>query len=454
MKLFAWQWLAISSLLIATLAASAETRPQYGGTLHVTMRMTPITLDPAELSDSFASRSLIALIFDTLVTTDSRGRAVPALAESWQSSRANRRLQLRLRRGVKFHDGTPLAVEIVAASLRKANPSWNVTADGDFVIIEREGGDPNLLQELALPRNAIAKRDSDKTVIGTGPFHIVDWHPGNKLILAADEDYWRGRVFLDGMEIEMGKSFRDQINTLESGKADLVEIAPEQVHRVSPERFRLVRSDPVELLALEFARDIATSEEKNVRESLRLSLERRSMHSVLLQGAGQPAASLLPSWISGYGFVFSSEADLPRARQLRNQLRAVPALTMGYDTGDPLARLLAERIALNAKDAGLSVQLNSSATDLRLLRVPVACCDPWTALEELDAQLGLPISTGRSYSVEELYAAEQAILATDRAIPLFHLPASYASTTSCRGWLVSPDGSLDLANAWLKSAQP
>lgn len=454
MKLFAWQWLAISSLLIATPAIRAETRPQYGGTLHVTMRITPSSLDPAEISDSFAGRSLTALIFDTLVTTDSTGRGEAALAESWESSRGNQRLQVRLRRGVKFHDGTPLTVETAAASLRKANPSWNVIVDGDSVIIEREGGDSKLLQELALPRNAIAKRDSEKKVSGTGPFHIIDWQPGNKLSLAAEEDYWRGRVFLDGMEIEMGKSFRDQMNALESGKADLVEIAPEQMHRVSPERFRLVRSDPIELLALKFARDTATSEEKNLRESLRLSVERRSMHSVLLQGAGQPTASLLPSWISGYGFVFSSEADLPRARQLRDQIRAVPTLTMGYDNGDPLARLLVERIALNAKDAGLSVQLNPSATDLRLLRAPVACCDPWIALEELDTQLGLPTSRNKPYSVEELYAAEQAALATERVIPLFHLPASYASTTNFRGWLVRTDGSLDLANAWLKSAQP
>jgi len=454
MKRFAWQWLAISSLLIADTAVSAEIRPQYGGTVHVMMRATPSSLDPVEMPDSFASRSLTALIFDTLVTTDSNGRAEPALAESWQSSRGNQRLQVRLRRGVKFHDGTPLTVEIVAASLRKANPSWNVVADGDSVIIEREGGDPKLLQELALPRNAIAKRDSEKTDTGTGPFHIIEWRPGIKLSLAAEEDYWRGRAFLDGMEIEMGKSFRDQVNAVESGKAELVELAPEQMHHVSPERFRLVRSDPVELLALKFARDTATSEEKNLREALRLSLERRSMHSVLLQGAGQPTASLLPSWISGYGFVFSSEADLPRARQLRAQVRAAPTLTLGYYTGDPLARLLAERIALNAKDAGLSLQLNPSVTDIRLLRTPLACCDPWIALEELDTQLGLPASRNRPNSVEELYAAEKTAIATERVIPLFHLPASYASTTNFRDWLVRTDGSLDLADAWLKSAQP
>ena len=87
----------------------------------------------------------------------------------------------------------------------------------------------NCLRELALPRNAIAKRKPDSKPSGTGPFHVVDWQPGKKLTLAAEEGYWRGRPFLDGIEIEMGQSFRDQMTALELGRADLVEVAPEQV---------------------------------------------------------------------------------------------------------------------------------------------------------------------------------------------------------------------------------
>ena len=48
----------------------------------------------------------------------------------------SQRWQFRIRRGVKFHDGTPLTAEIAAASLRAANPSWNVVADADSVVID------------------------------------------------------------------------------------------------------------------------------------------------------------------------------------------------------------------------------------------------------------------------------------------------------------------------------
>src|SRR5581483_3416339 len=277
---------------------------------------------------------------------------------------------------------------------------------------------------------------------------------GKKLTLTANEDYWAGRPFLDQIEIEMGRSFRDQMNALESGRAQLVEVAPEQVRRLGPPRYEVLQSSPVELVALRFAGDAASVQQKNVRDALRFSLERHSMHTVLLQGAGQASASLLPLWMSGYAFVFPTEADLARARQLRDQVPGAPSLMIGYDNNDPMARLLVERIALNAKDAGLWVQLNAEGQELRLLRIPLASSNPRTALESLNRQLGLPAIAGKSQSIEDLFSAEQTALASGRVIPLFHLPLAYACAASVRDWAVAPDGSLSLVNAWLKSQQP
>ncbi len=457
MKLIGWRWIVASSLLIGALAANGETRPQYGGTVHVTMHAAPSSLDPADRSvpDSFARRGLTALIFDTLVTTDESGRAKAALAESWQPPRGNQHWQFRLRHGVKFHDGTPLSAEIAAASLRFANPSWNVRAEGDTVIVEADDSGLRLLAELALPRNAIVKRDPGGKLSGTGPFHIVNWEPGKTLIVAADEDHWGGRPFLDGIEIEMGRSFRDQMTALQLGRADFVEMAPEQTHRTSQEGRRLASSAPIELLALIFPREVSSPEEKLLREGLGLSVERGSVRDVLLQGAGQPADSILPTWISGYGFVFSAAADLPKARQLRDQVRMVPNWKLAYNSGDPLDRLLAERIALNAKDAGLSLQPTPSAVaDLRLVRIPLASSDSWLALEDAAAQAGLSAARSKGRSVEDLYAAEQAVLATERLIPLFHLPVTYASSSTLRNWTLRLDGSWNLADAWMESARP
>ena len=461
MKRFAWRCLAASSVMMGVLAgapgARGETRPQYGGILHVSMRTAPASLDPADNSqpDSFARRSLTSLIFETLVTFDVNGRAQPGLAVSWQASPGYQRWQLRLRGGVRFHDGTALTPEVAAASLRAANPSWNVSADADSVVIERKSGDPELLAELALARNAIAKRNSGNNPVGTGPYRVGDWQPGKKLTLASQENYWGGRPFLDGIEIEMGKSYRDQMTAMELGKADLVEVAPEQTHRVSLEGRRLANSQPVELLALIFAREARTPEEKLLRAALAHCVERASIRSVLLQGAGQPAASILPNWMTGYGFVFSAEADLSRARRVREQVQTIPRWNLGYDGSDAVARLIAERIALNARDAGLSLQPASTTTaDIRLARISLVSSDPRVALADVAAQAGFDAAAKEDGSVQELYSSEQAALATQRIIPLFHLPVSYAATSALKNWSLRPDGSLILVDAWLGNGKP
>jgi len=455
MKRFAWQWLAISSLLVASAAAGAEMRPQYGGTLHVGLSATLSSLDPADTAqeDSFARRSVISLIFDNLVTSDASGRVQPFLAESWQATAGNRQWQFRIRRGVKFDDGTPLTAQSVAASLRVANPSWNVTVEGESVILQFETAQPGLPAELAMARNAIVNRDQNGRLSGTGPFRIADWQQGKTLSLAADDNCWRGRAFLDGIQIVFGPSYRDQMTALELGKSDLVEVAPEQAHRVSPERYQILHSLPIELVALEFAREAPSAEEKALRQALNLSVERGSIYSVLLQGAGTPTASILPTWMSGYGFVFPVEANLAKARQLRAQVRAAQNWKLGYDSGDPLARLLAERIALNAKDAGLTLQPTAGGGDLRLVRIPLESPDPPTALDALLRRLGLP-ETKIGNSADELYAAEQVALAGERVIPLIDLPATYASTPRLKDWTVRTDGSWNIASAWLESAKP
>ena len=99
----------------------------------------------------------------------------------------------------------------------RANPDWKVFATGEGVIIECNAPTPDLPAVLALPRYGIAKRTGGK-VVGSGAFAIERWDPGKKLALSARDDYWGGRAFLDSIEIEMGKSFREQMIALDLGK--------------------------------------------------------------------------------------------------------------------------------------------------------------------------------------------------------------------------------------------
>ena len=455
MKRSASALIAAASLLIGA-GSTAATRPHYGGILRITVQAGLTSLDPADSNqpDSFTRRNLSRLIFDSLVDQDDRGRLQPAIATSWEPEPGNQRWHFYLRPGISFHDGTAVNTDTVAASLRTANPNWKVFATGDSVVVECDSPDPWLPAELTLPRNGIAKREGSK-LLGSGPFAISHWDPGKKLELSARDDYWRGRPFVDSIEIEMGRNFREQMIELDLGKAEVVEIAPEQAHRAVMEGRTTQSSTPFELMALIFSRDPQTPDEERQRQVLGLSIDRAALNNVLLQGAAEPTGALLPGWMTGYAFLFSSEAGLSRARQLRSEIRYAPSWNLGYDASDQLARVIAERITLNARDAGLSVQLtNGGAADFRLVRIPLASLDGALALTKLADALRLPQPKITSDASSDLYLAETSLIESKRVIPLLHLKITTATASTVKNWTTGRDGSWHTQDAWLAMEKP
>ena len=443
--------LLVASSLICVVGAAAATRPHYGGTLHVETRVTLTSLDPADLnqSDWFGCRNFFGLVFDTLVSLDEQGNPEPALASSWQAEQGSQRWQFHLRHGVTFQDGAQVTADTAAALLRKTNPTWKVFSEGETVVIERDSPAPNLPVELALPRNSIVKRAGGK-LSGSGPFAISQWDPGKKLSLIARDDYWGGRAFLDAIEIDMGRNPREQLLSLDLGKAQMIDIAPEQARREIAKGRRVETSSPIELMALVFSRDPQSPDDARQRKALAFGIDRESLNTVVLQGGGEPAGGLLPNWMTGYEFVFPSSLDLGLARQVRSEIPHTTAWTLSYDPADPVARVIAERITLNARDAGLSMQITSAnVADVRLVRVPLISPDGQIALGEVAPGLGLPQPKLASSSVDDIYGAESKLLQTQRVIPLLHLRTAYAVSDTVKNWKTARDGSWRVPNVWL-----
>ena len=444
----------IAFLLLAAIslasAAGAATRPRYGGTLRVMMQSAPTAIDlPADsaTADYWDAARLLSLIADNLVTLDAQDRPHPALALAWQSDATARHWQFTLRRGVKFHDGSVASAGAVAQILGAIHPEWSVQGSGDSLTIDTEASSPSLPAELALPRCLIVKRNANATPIGTGPFLVAEWQPGKLLKLAAHEESWAGRPFLDAIEVELGKSLRDQSIALELGKTDVIEATPQASGST-----RMRTSLPVELMALVFSAN-SKAQDPHLREALSLSIDRKPIQAVLLKGAGEATASLLPNWMTGYSAVFPAQADVSRAKALIAGSRQL-AITLSYDPRDPPAQLIAERIALNAREAGITVQVSVSATpDVQLVRIVLPSSDPATSLREVARELGLPRPLLHGNAVDDLYQAERTLLDGDAVIPLFHLPVASASSPRVQGWAPNRLGSWNLADLWLEDSR-
>jgi peptide/nickel transport system substrate-binding protein len=454
-------FLLVAVSVSLAVVAPGSTRPHYGGTLRLFIREAPASLDPGDSSAPGISAlpSISRLIFDTLVTLDARGHAQPALSTTWQADPGNQRWQFNIQPGVTFHDGTPLSSDAVAASLRTVNPNWKVFAAAEAVVVECEAPTPNLPAILALARYGIARRGGGK-LVGTGPFAINRWDAGKKLTLTARDEYWGGRAFVDSIEIEMGKNFHDQTIALDLGLADIIEVAPDQAPHAAAEGRHVESSAPAEWMALVFTHDIQSPEEGKFREALALSIDRTAINNVLLQGGGEPTGSFLPNWLTGYAFLFPTTVDLQRARQIRSDARAGPGWTLGFDGSDPLLKVIAARVRLNALDAGLallepvSLPTNSKVPDLRLVRMPLPSLDARVALSELAAGTGLPSPRFDGDPAYNLYAAESALLQSQRVIPLLHLRTATALGAKLMGWQEDPDGSWRLQNVWLGTEKP
>lgn len=302
---------------------------------------------------------------------------------------------------------------------------------------------------------------------GSGPFKILSWQPGKQLTLQANEKFRDGRPFVDSIEIAMGRSLRDRLLDLELNKSDLTAIPAQEARHAAESGVRVSQSQPDELLALVFLDDRPATIKTRAREisgqALSLSIDRAAIVTFLLQKVGEPAGALLPQWSSGTSFLFSTAADVPRAKELWSQITPSPNIVLGYDSADALEQSVAERIVVNAKEAGISMTAAANSAnkspklDARLVRLPMLSPNPANALNEILQNFGslagsalIPSTLPESSSPEDIYKREREVLGSYRIVPLVWLPQVYGLSARVRNWTVpAPGQAWPLADVWL-----
>jgi ABC-type transport system substrate-binding protein len=332
---------------------------------------------------------------------------------------------------------------------------------------------------LASGAHFILRRKADGTLIGTGPFFVVESaaaapseaNPAAikpaKMKLQANEESWSGRPYVDFVEVTLGEPPLRQLLDLQVGKADIAEIAPDLVRKGRQEGLRIWSSAPQTLVALRFDDSFGAPASDQLREAIWLALDRDTMANVLLQREAQPADSLLPQWLSGYAFLFESPMNLQRARELRAAFPAgVPGATqplrLRVDAPGDLYKLMGERVAVNARQANLMVQValapasagnsQAPAAGLHLVAWHYDSLSPCAELEAFVKQLlgsgDLPANTT---DPEQLFAQERRLLEERRILPLVLLPEYAGVRANVHNWNASPWGDWRLADVWLDS---
>ncbi len=359
----------------------------------VTAGMTgePSTLDPAQAWDS-ASSPIIGNIFETLVRLHPRTLAIePWLAESWEARDGGRSWLLRLRPGVRFHDGTPCdAAAVVFSFRRQLDPRsphrhyempmfaeiftpLRAVSEVDPRTVRFELREPfapflaTLASDCAaiVSPQAVRRHGPDFAFrpCGSGPFRLGRWLRGKRIELQANPGYWRGRPAIDGFSVHFDPHQERLSNLFREGRLDM--LLSISISRIAAlKRSRSVRILSAATLSTEFLVINASAPPLNrrgLRQALKLMWDARPL-KLVYQDTMQPATALMPRGMPGGApaAAVSASPDQARARLAADGLR--PPI--------PLEYLLHESDSLDAQMMSLFAQnLQRIGIQMRLVRV-------------------------------------------------------------------------------------
>lgn len=380
-----------------------------------------LALDPARITDS-ESAEVTEQIFDHLVRYKVGSSEIePALAESWEEAPDGRTWTFHLRHNVRFHDGTPFDAEAVVFSFdRQRDPHhpyhqndftyWEntfrniqevVAVDAYTVRITIERPYAPFISNLAMfpvsivSPSAVRKWGADfaRHPVGTGPFRFVEWSPGERIMLAANPNYWGGAPRIQHLVFVAIRDARQRLVALEGGAIDVAEnLSPEDLQFVAlhPE-LTLLRVPAANVGYLAMNTTHPPFDNVLVRKAANFAINKDAIVKLIYQGLAKPASTAVPQ--SMWGHVDESRwyhYDRNEAMRLLAEAHyARPAKRPRLFVMDtprpylPAPETVARIIQHNLRDVGMDVEVvvNDMDTHVRLTQNGVhdLCLLGWSA---------------------------------------------------------------------------
>lgn len=313
-----------------------------------------LSLDPAITSDS-ESFQVTANIFETLVNLDESGNNIlPGLAESWHVSEDGLTWQFKIRKNVRFHDGSKLDAHVVAFNFERWMDPNSPYHTGEFIYYTYSfGGFPGIIKNvtalsdttleiiltepyapflntISMPAFGIASQsaivkynDAMKThPVGTGPFMFESWQRDEKIILKRFDNYWGNPAKVALLEFQVIPPSSDKIALLNNGDIHIIDqLNVSEMDSVNAnDSLRLYYRPFFNIGYLALNNSTAPFNDIRIRKAINLLIDKTMLLDESYNDLVRTANSFLPPVIDGYHEGLKSEVvDVEAAKALLSE---------------------------------------------------------------------------------------------------------------------------------------
>ncbi|WEG12598.1 glutathione ABC transporter substrate-binding protein GsiB [Pullulanibacillus sp. KACC 23026] len=299
-----------------------------------------VSLDPHDTNDTL-SFSAEKTMYEGLVGFDKDMKIVPVLAKSYSANANATEFTFKLKKGIKFQDGTPFNAEAVKANIdRLADPNSKLKRHSLFamvketkvvddytvkVILSQPFG--AMINNFAHPAammispTALKKYGNDiaKHPVGTGPYKFAEWVPGDHLKVVKNPDYWqKGKPKLDSITFKPTPEDGSRIAMLQTGEADMIYPVPtEQAKSVNGKNGISVVAKP-SIIVRYLSMNVNKKPFNNVkvRQAINYAINKDAFIKVVMNGYADPMKSVIAPNTQFYSEQQPYTFNLAKAKEL------------------------------------------------------------------------------------------------------------------------------------------
>lgn len=358
-------------------------------TFRIGLQEDPDALDPHK-GNTYVGRVVFAGLCDKLIDISPNLELVPQLATSWTIAPDGLSITMKLRSGVKLHDGEVMDGELVKANLERARTLADSRRKSEVASIASvDVIDPNtIVIRLLKPDSTLLYALSDragmilspKTFSGdvaskpvcSGPYKFVERVQNDRIVLERFADHWRKQEYsFDRVVYRAIPDTTVRLANLRSGDLDMLErLAPTDIKSVQGDaslRYIAITGLGYQGLTVNVgngpAADTPLGRDKRVRQALSLSIDRKILSDVVFEGTYPPTVQAFPPSSFAHNPDIKVPArDIAKAKQLLKEagIDKAPIEVEIQAANNPVFLRLVEVVQAMAAEAGINVKIRST----------------------------------------------------------------------------------------------